>query len=378
MAALNPCRAGRRRALCRAAACLALALLAGCMPGSPVRIGLLADFSGRNARFNVDGRNGALLAAEVLNAAGGIGGRPIELLVCDSGTTPAAERAAVRALLDAGVALVVGPFSSPVAARILPQFDAAGVLLLCPASTDAALAGRDDQLLLLNRSTRASASAYAAMLHGRGHRRLALATDMRNASNNGGWRDAFVQAFTAHGGRIVADTAFGVAAEPTAYAVVRAMLAAGPDGLVFVANGVDTARLAQQAAKLHAALPMVAPDWAEDRSLLEAGGQAVEGLVLASAARLDDEGAGYRGFHQAYLARFGTEPSYRSIAAYDAMTVVARALAQARPGESAKNAVLRQGPYQGLQQSISFDRFGDATRQAYYRVVHGGRFEPLP
>ena len=363
---------------CRVATCLALALLAGCMPAAPVRIGLLADFSGRNARFNVDGRNGALLAAERLNDGGGIGGRPVELLVRDSGATPATEAAAVRALRDAGVVLVIGPFSSPVAARMLPLFDAAGVLLLCPTSTDAALRERDDQLLLLNRSTRASASDYAGMLHARGHRRLALATDMRNASNNGGWRDAFVQAFTALGGHIVADTEFGVAADPTAYAAVRTLLAAGPDGLVFVANGVDAARLAQQAAKLHARLPMVAPDWAEDRSLLEAGGSAVEGLVLASAARLDDEGAAYRGFHQAYVARFGTEPNYRSIAAYDAMTVVARALAQARPGESARNAVLRQGPYQGLQQSIAFDRFGDATRQAYFRVVQGGRFEPLP
>lgn len=357
---------------------LAVLLLAGCLAEPPLRIGVLADLSGRNARFNIDGRNGVLLATEQINQAGGVRGRRIELLVRDAGGGDGRDFVAARQLLGAGVDLVIGPFSSSMADRLLPLFDDAGVLLLCPTSTDVVLAGRDDQLLRLNRTTRESARDHAQLLHGRGHVRLALATDMRNASNNGGWRDDFVQAFANLGGVVVADAEFGVAAEPTVHQVAQSLLAAGPDGLVFVANGVDAARLAQQVAKRQSRLPMAAPDWAEDSSLMEVGGHSVEGMLLASAHRHGDEEPRWRDFHRAFRERFGNEPNYRSIAAYDALTVAAAALARAQPGESARDALLRHGPYQGLQQMVAFDRYGDAKRAAYHTVVRGGRFEALP
>ena len=39
-----------------------------------------------------------------------------------------------------------------------------------------------------------------------------------------------------------------------------------------------------------------------------------------------------------------------------------------------KEALIRFGPYQGLQQPVSFDANGDASRVAYFMMVKGGRF----
>ena len=355
-----------------------VALLVGCTPRPAVRIGVLADLSGRNAYFTTDGRNGVFLAAERINQAGGIRGRRIELVLQDSGDGTGKDLEAAQALLATGVDLVIGPFSSVAAARLAPVFSQARVLLLCPTSTDVTLAGRDDYLLRLNRSTRDSAQDYAKVLYARGLRRLAMALDMRNASNSASWQRDFGRAYAALGGTVVATAAFGVPSAPPVHAIVRTLLAARPDGLMFVANGVDAARLAQQAAKLGSTLPMAAPDWADSQSLLEQGGRAVEGMLLASASRLVDDTPRYRSFRQAYRERFGSEPSYRSIGAYDAVMVVAQALSRAEPGEPVRDAVLRHGAYQGLQQTITFDAFGDAARTAYYMVVRDGRFEPLP
>ncbi|WP_326533174.1 ABC transporter substrate-binding protein [Pseudorhodoferax sp.] len=369
-----PACASRRAWL--AAACAA-PWLAGCARWRPVRVGVLLDLTGRFARLNEDGANGVLLAVEQVNRAGGVQGRRLDMLVRDSRGAPGKDSEAAEALLAAGVDLVIGPFSSGSADRIVPLFNAARVLLLCPTSTDVVLTGRDDQLLRLNRNTQDSTLDYADWLHARGLRRLALATDMRSHSNSA-WRGLFRDAFGMLGGQVVADAEFGAAAQPTVNALMRQLLAARPDGLVFSASGVDAARLAQQALKLGAALPMAAPDWADTQALFEVGGRAVEGMLVSSACDVGDTSARYRAFLRAYGERFGMLPSYRSIAAHDAVTVLVQALQRAAPNESLRDAVLRRGPYQGLQQPIVFDRYGDAARRAYHRIVRNGRFEPQP
>jgi branched-chain amino acid transport system substrate-binding protein len=374
MTTKSPVRASRRALL---AASLAPWTLSGCGPRPAVRVGVLLDLTGRFARLNEDGANGVLLAIEQVNRAGGVQGRRIDMLLRD--TRGVAEKAdeAAASLLAEGVDLVIGPFSSASANRMVPLFNAARVLLLCPISTDIALTGRDDQLLLLNRNTRDSALDYAGWLHARGLRRLALATDIRSNAGNA-WRRLFREAFQMRGGTVVADAEFGGAAQPTVHVLMRQLLAARPDGLVFASSGVDAARLAQQAFKLDAGLPMAAPDWADTPALLEIGGHAVEGMLVASASDVGDTSERYLAFRRAYGERFGKLPNYRSIAAHDAVSVLVQALQRSAPKESLRDAVLRHGPYQGLQQTIVFDRYGDTARQAYHRVVRNGRFEPTP
>ena len=50
-------------------------ILGGCAPPEPYRIGFLGGISGRYADLGIGGRNGAALAIEMRNAAGGINGR---------------------------------------------------------------------------------------------------------------------------------------------------------------------------------------------------------------------------------------------------------------------------------------------------------------
>ena len=46
-------------------------------------------------------------------------------------------------------------------------------------------------------------------------------------------------------------------------------------------------------------------------------------------------------------------------------------------GETVKAAVLKYGPYQGLQQQISFDATGDTQRKVFFTEIRDGRFVAL-
>ena len=54
----------------------------------PVKVGFAADLTGACAALSEDGLNGARLAAEEINAAGGVLGRQVELIVRDTQTRP--------------------------------------------------------------------------------------------------------------------------------------------------------------------------------------------------------------------------------------------------------------------------------------------------
>ena len=62
-----------------------LALLVACQKPEPIRIGFVGGLSGRVADLGGAGRNGVQLALEQRNAAGGINGRSVELVVRDDG-----------------------------------------------------------------------------------------------------------------------------------------------------------------------------------------------------------------------------------------------------------------------------------------------------
>ena len=66
-----------------AALLLVLGLVSGCGPREPVRVGFLGGLSGRVADLGEAGRNGAQIAVEEVNRAGGIDGRQIQLIVRD-------------------------------------------------------------------------------------------------------------------------------------------------------------------------------------------------------------------------------------------------------------------------------------------------------
>lgn len=352
-------------------------LLAGCSPDKPVRIGFIGGLSSWGSDVEQDGRNGLMLAIEQRNQAGGIRGRTIELLVQDDGQNPAKALAAIQTLVAAHVDAVVGPFNSSMAVAIVPVANQARLTLVSPTVTSLDFVGKDDFLIRMGRSTRDNARDYAAKLFERGQRRVALAHDVRNASFSASWRKEFRAAYTALGGQLVVEEPFSTSTEG-AVATVRHMLAAHPDGLLFVTTAVDVALLAQQAAKLAPELPKSASEWASSESLVELGGPAVEGMLTVQGFKRDDDSEPFRQFHAAYVARFAREPGFAALASFDAATVITLAMERQARGESLKEAILKHGPYPGLQQSIQFDRFGDTQRKAYFTEVRAGKFVLVP
>lgn len=358
-------------------AALASLLLGGCGPKEPIRIGFIGGLSDRNSDVGQSGHNGMLLAIEQVNRAGGIGGRLIEVVARDDAQDKDTASKSANELVAARVEASIGPFTSGVAAVVTPIFDAARLLTISPTLTGMQFHGKDDFLVRINRTTRDNAGDYARVMHGRGQQAIAVAYDVRNRAFTESWLGEFRSAMDRLGGRVVATVPYESSPDVDFGAVLAKMLDSKPDSLFFISGAIDVARLAQHARKLAPALPIGATEWAATEQLLALGGEVVEGLLIVQNFDQYDTSPRFAEFREAYFRRFQREPGYASVSAYDAATVLIEALRKRQAGESVKQAVLRHGPYRGLQQEIAFDANGDTQRRVYFTEIRGGRFQPV-
>jgi branched-chain amino acid transport system substrate-binding protein len=130
-----------RRPAITAAVLAAPLLLAGCgapsgeepPAGPPIRIGATMSQSGAWSTQGVPARNGYLLCAEHVNAAGGVLGRPLEFIIhddaSDAGTAIALyERLIVEEQVDA----VMGPYGSTLTEAVAPVTERHGFVHISP------------------------------------------------------------------------------------------------------------------------------------------------------------------------------------------------------------------------------------------------------
>ena len=129
----------RRSLLKYSAAAAAVAGLPGRShaQGGVLKIGLITPLSGPQEFIGSYVKNGAEIAVDQINKAGGIMGRQVALEIRDDNANPAAALAAARELLGAGINLHIGGISSAVVLALGPVMQQEnGVFLTCGAGTE--------------------------------------------------------------------------------------------------------------------------------------------------------------------------------------------------------------------------------------------------
>jgi branched-chain amino acid transport system substrate-binding protein len=190
------------------------ALSAACGGGeesTTTPIAVVGPVTGQYASFGQQMKNGAELAVEDINAAGGVLGKKLDLDVGDDACDPKQAVAVANQMTAKGVALVAGHYcsgSSIPASKVYAESD---TVQISPASTNPALTddragpniyrvcGRDDQqgsvagnYLASHFSDRNIAIIHDKTAYGKG-----LADEVKKTLNAGGKQEAMYEAITA-------------------------------------------------------------------------------------------------------------------------------------------------------------------------------------
>lgn len=352
--------------------------MAGCADNTPVRIGFMAGISGRVADLGISGRNGAMLAVEQANQAGGINGRPVELLIRDDAQKAEQAQRALRELLAENVAALIGPMTSAMCMAILDQINAAQLVTMSPTCTSTQLSNRDDYFFRVIGSTTEYAEKSAEhQMNALGRRRFAVVYDLGNRDYTESWLTSFRQYAERRGGEIVQVMTFTSGPDVPLANLARSLMRLPADAILIIANSVDTAGLALQLSRHDNRLPIVTSEWSATERLIELGGRAVEGMVLAQYLDRESRYPDYLSFRSAYLKRFGVEPGFAGLAGYDAAKVVLDALHGKPQGQPLKQRLTAIGRFKGAAGVMVFDASGDVQRTTYLTQIREGRFLTL-
>src|SRR5437867_9689647 len=176
----------------------------------PVKIGTLLDLTGALEAYGKPIQNGAILAAEHINAAGGPLGRKLERVHRDSQTDPTASIDAAKKLVELDkVVAIVGALSSgvtiPVATSVtIPR----GIGQISPASTTPQITELQDNDFMFRTCP---SDALQGKVSGRLAKDLGLQTVATIYVNNpygSGLSKTFSQALSERGGKVVATVAY--------------------------------------------------------------------------------------------------------------------------------------------------------------------------
>jgi len=101
-----------------------------------IRIGLEGPLSGDQKNTGTGMLQGAQLAAEEINAAGGVLGKKLEIVPIDDAADPDTGATAAKKAIEEGLDGVVGPYNSGVGLKTLPLYEKAGLVPLRLTSSD--------------------------------------------------------------------------------------------------------------------------------------------------------------------------------------------------------------------------------------------------
>jgi branched-chain amino acid transport system substrate-binding protein len=315
-----------------------------------------------------------ILAIEQRNAAGGVNGRPIELVIKDDQHDPDVALHVDQELIDAGVVAIIGHMTSAMSVVAAPLMNQERMLMISPTTSTSSLTGLDDYFLRVTPPNTLQSHHLAHYLYETlGLRRCAGVYDLSNREFSEDLLQDFIAVFETLGGQIVVTKEFTSGQEKSYMRLAQELLQPDPDCLLIVAGALDTAMICQQIRKLGSTITIASSAWAQTMDLIRHGGSAVEGILFSQRYGAESSQEAYLNFRKAFQERFGRAPDFSSEYAYEAATILFQALEKAQTGPDIKANIVGH-TFHGLKEDIQIDQYGDTWRKRYILTVKDGQF----
>ncbi len=346
---------------------LLLGLASGCVQKDPILIGFSSTLTGDKSEIGIALRDGLMLKVEEINAAGGINGRMVEVLIEDDQNDLAMVEAIDQGFVDKGVHAIFGHELSSKASTIIKATAGKETIVISPTISTYDLSGSDDHFfrtITSNYDQGKAIAGYASDIH-----RTLIVYDNVNKT----FADGVIIGFTDNTSHPTDTLAIDGEIEREASKMVDQLETADYDSIIFVTNPHDTVFLNQVLFKEKFDLQRFSSNWGMAINSLKEGGQAVEGLVFVSL--LDQlETDSYKAFAAQFETRYKQEPPFASIYSYESALVLFAALEKTETltYDDIKESLLSLGEIEGLMGSFRLDQYGDVEREPFMTIVEKG------
>ncbi|HJQ37680.1 MAG TPA: ABC transporter substrate-binding protein [Thermoanaerobaculia bacterium] len=294
-----------------------------------IPIGVYAALTGDQAAFGNATVQGVKLAAEEINAAGGILGRKIRLVIEDDAGRPDQAASVVTKLITSDNALVViGENSSTQSLAGAPICQQNKVPMISPSSTNPSVTEKGDYIFRVCFTDPYQGKALAAFVKNSLKLDTAAMLVDKKTDYSIGLAQFFRKEYEALGGKIVVEQSYS-GGDTDFRPQLTAIKSTKPKVLFIPGFYTEVGQIAIQARDLGITIPMVGGDGWDSPSLTEIGGKSVDGSYFSNHYFVGDPSPRVQEFVKKIRDRNGRNPDANASLGYDALHIVAQAITRA-------------------------------------------------
>ena len=294
--------------------------------GEPVRFGVSGPFSGNAAEYGRIWTQGFDLALEEINGAGGLQGRLVELQLEDSQADPKQSLPIAQKFVnDDSILAELGDFASPASMAASPIYERGKLVQFGFTNSHPDFTKGGEYMFSPSISQLQDATYLAGLAVERAGKKQAVLyrnTDWGKVSS-----EIYVETLEELGGEAVLLDSY-LEDEKDFKSLLAKVRDAEPESLTLISYYTDGALIVQQAKDVGIEVPIVAIGSCYSPQFIELGGDAAEGVLLATSFFPTDPRPEVQTFVSAYKAKYDETPDLFAAGAYDAVKIIAWAAEQ--------------------------------------------------
>jgi branched-chain amino acid transport system substrate-binding protein len=345
-------------------------------PAEPLRIGAILSLTGSAAQYGKWSQNGIELAVSEINGAGGVDGKPLEIIYEDDASVPGSAVSAAKKLIAIDhVSAIIGPLTSSSVLAAAPVAEASHVVLLSPCGSSPKITEAGDYIFRNWPSDNFEGSAMADFLAQQLHLKRVVIVAMNNEYGLG-LRDVFISRGKELGLQILDVLSFEQGATDFRTQVAR-VAELKPDVVYAPGHAKEVAMLIRQSREIGvravfaSGVAFGAPD------VFTIAGSAADGTYFtAPSFEPSSQAEIVKKFETSYSQRFHMQGEVFAGHAYDAVRILAKAFHDAGgDATKVKTALYAIKHFPGVTGDTTFDRNGDVAKPVAIKVASGDSFK---
>lgn len=346
----------------------AVTLMAGTSWAETLKVGVQAPITGSYANEGQGIENGVRLLASQINADGGVMGKQIEVIVCDDQGTAMAAAICAKNLVNKGVSMVIGSYSSTCAEAAQKTYFDAGVLQTSDGTADS-LTEHGYWTFLRNSFPNSAEADFAAdyMINVKKYKRIVILSDFSTYSD--GLGNSLEAAIKKYGGNLVSRDKIKANSQNFT-PVLTNVKSKNPDVIFFSGNYPDGGQLRSQQVALGIKADFIGSDANDNVDFVKLAGSAAQGAFIVNVPSpnvLPYKIA--KSFIADYQTKYGEmPPSIWGLMNIDGMRAIIHAMEKTNSFDTKKAADYlynMEEPLPGITGPIAFAKNGDRKGGSY-------------
>jgi branched-chain amino acid transport system substrate-binding protein len=336
------------------------ALMGAALAQEPIKIGGAFNLTGALSSLDVPAANGAKLAVKDINAAGGVLGRPLKLVIYNGQTNPATiTKIATQMIKGDKVVAITGFTDSDSALALGPIAQRNHIPFVTVGATSPLLPSQIGNYMFLEPygdNVQAAVGAEFGMKNfgDTAYRLYDKATEFTNLLNG-----YFGDAFKHDGGKILGTDTYksGDTSFTAQIAKIKA-LSTKPDFIYVSSMPDEIGLIAKQMRQAGIDLPIISGDGADTPLLIKVGGKGADNVYFTTHAFVSMDGTPeMQKFMKEYKAAYGKDPQNAfAPLGYDSVHLIANAIKRANSTDptAIRDALATTKDLPGLTGAISY------------------------